>query len=34
MLWLIPVLGWIVLIYFLVQEGEAQANQYGEPPAK
>lgn len=34
LLWLIPILGWIVLIYFLVQEGETQANQYGEPPAK
>lgn len=33
LLWLIPVLGWIPLIYFLAQEGEAQANQYGESPA-
>ena len=34
LLWLIPILGWIVLIYWLVQEGEAQTNQYGEPPAQ
>lgn len=33
LLWIIPILGWIVVIYFLVQEGEAQANQYGEIPA-
>lgn len=28
LLWLIPVLGWIVVIYFLVQEGEATSNAY------
>ena len=33
LLLLIPVLGWIPLIIFLAQEGEAQANQYGESPA-
>ena len=33
LLWLVPILGWIPLIYFLAQEGEAQANQYGESPA-
>jgi uncharacterized membrane protein YhaH (DUF805 family) len=33
LLWLIPILGWIPLIYLLAQEGEAQPNQYGEPPA-
>lgn len=33
LLWLIPILGWIPLIYFLVQEGNTEANQYGEVPA-
>lgn len=30
---LIPFIGWIVLIYFYVQEGDAIDNQYGPPPA-
>lgn len=29
---LIPLIGWIVLIYFYVQEGEAGANDYGPNP--
>ena len=29
----IPVLGWILLIYWCAQPGEAGANKYGEPPA-
>lgn len=33
LLWLIPVIGWLVLIFFLVQEGSAEANQFGESPA-
>ena len=33
LLWLIPVLGWILLIYWAVQPGDAGANSYGEPPA-
>jgi uncharacterized membrane protein YhaH (DUF805 family) len=32
LLWLIPVLGWIPLIYWLAQPGTA-ANEYGEGPA-
>ncbi|MBE7367292.1 DUF805 domain-containing protein [Ramlibacter pallidus] len=32
LLWFIPVLGWAVMIYFLVQPTGA-ANQYGEGPA-
>lgn len=32
LLWLIPVLGWIVLIVFLVQEGETSDNEYGAVP--
>lgn len=33
LLWIVPVLGWIALIYFLVQEGDVDTNQYGETPA-
>jgi uncharacterized membrane protein YhaH (DUF805 family) len=33
LLWLIPVLGWIVLIYWAAQPGGAGANKYGDPPA-
>ena len=33
LLWLIPILGWIVLIYWAAQPGDAAANKYGEPPA-
>jgi uncharacterized membrane protein YhaH (DUF805 family) len=33
LLWLIPVLGWILLIYWAAQPGDAAANKYGEPPA-
>ena len=29
---LIPILGWILLIYWGAQPGEAGANKYGEPP--
>lgn len=29
---LIPILGWIYLIYLYVQEGESGPNQYGEDP--
>ena len=32
LLWLIPLLGWAVMIYFLVQPS-APANEYGEGPA-
>ena len=28
LVWLIPVLGWIVMIYWLVQEGDATSNAY------
>ena len=28
----IPVVGWIILIYWAVQPGEAGANTYGPPP--
>lgn len=32
LLWIIPVIGWIVMIVFLVQEGEAADNQFGVSP--
>ena len=28
----IPVIGWVILIYWMAQPGEAGANQYGPPP--
>ena len=33
LLWLIPVLGWLALIYLLAADGDVAANHYGEPPA-
>lgn len=33
LLWLIPVLGWVAMIYLQAQEGDAEANQFGEPTA-
>ena len=32
LLWLVPVLGWAVMIYLLAQPGEPAANKYGPPP--
>jgi uncharacterized membrane protein YhaH (DUF805 family) len=29
----IPVIGWILLIYWFAQPGQAESNQYGAPPA-
>jgi uncharacterized membrane protein YhaH (DUF805 family) len=33
LLGLIPVIGWIILIYCCAQEGNASANEFGEVPA-
>lgn len=33
LLWFIPIIGWIVVIIFLAQEGEASDNRFGAPPA-
>lgn len=33
LIWFIPILGWIYMIYLMVQDGEVNGNQYGEPPA-
>ncbi|MES2580747.1 MAG: DUF805 domain-containing protein [Pseudomonadota bacterium] len=33
LIWLIPILGWIYMIYLLAQPGDAGDNQYGTPPA-
>ena len=32
LLWIVPVIGWIVVIVFLAQEGESAENQYGSEP--
>jgi uncharacterized membrane protein YhaH (DUF805 family) len=32
LLWIIPVLGWAVMIYLLAQPGEPGTNKYGPPP--
>lgn len=32
LLWIIPLIGWIVIIIFLAQEGESSDNQYGDVP--
>jgi len=32
LLWIVPVIGWIVAIVFLVQEGASGANAYGDEP--
>ena len=33
LLWIIPVIGWIVVIVFLAQEGESADNQFGAVPS-
>lgn len=33
LLWLIPVIGWVIVIIFFVQEGQNEDNQYGAAPA-
>jgi uncharacterized membrane protein YhaH (DUF805 family) len=33
LLWLIPIFGWVYLIYMLAQPGDAADNQYGAVPA-
>ena len=33
LIWLIPILGWIYMIYLLVQDGDVADNQYGAVPA-
>lgn len=34
LIWLIPIIGWIVLLVFMAQEGESGDNQYGPVPAE
>jgi len=34
LLGLIPIIGWILLIYWAAQPGQPDSNQYGAPPAK
>jgi uncharacterized membrane protein YhaH (DUF805 family) len=33
LLWIVPILGWIYMIYLLAQPGDAVDNQYGATPA-
>ena len=33
LIWLIPLIGWLIMIYLLIQEGNSEANQYGETPS-
>jgi len=34
LLWIIPVIGWIVMIVFLVQQGQTEDNRFGAPPTE
>ena len=33
LLWLIPIIGWIVVIIFMAKEGESSDNQFGAVPS-
>ena len=33
LLWIVPIIGWIIMIVFLVQEGQSEDNRYGATPA-
>jgi uncharacterized membrane protein YhaH (DUF805 family) len=33
LIWLIPLIGWIVLLVFYLQQGDAGENRFGAPPA-
>jgi uncharacterized membrane protein YhaH (DUF805 family) len=33
LLWFVPLIGWIFLVYWAVQKSDPQANEYGAPPA-
>jgi len=32
LIWIVPILGWIAMIYLLVQPSDAGDNQFGPPP--
>lgn len=34
LLWLIPIIGWIVMIVFLAQQGQDAENRFGAPPTE
>jgi uncharacterized membrane protein YhaH (DUF805 family) len=34
LLWLVPIIGWALLIYWACQPGTAGDNRYGPPPAQ
>lgn len=33
LLWIIPIIGWAILIYWAVQPGQPASNEYGAPPS-
>ncbi|PKO93880.1 MAG: DUF805 domain-containing protein [Betaproteobacteria bacterium HGW-Betaproteobacteria-1] len=33
LIWIIPVIGWIIMIVLLAQQGSSEDNQYGSTPA-
>jgi len=33
LLWIVPLVGWIIMIIFLAERGEGADNRYGSPPA-
>jgi uncharacterized membrane protein YhaH (DUF805 family) len=33
LIWLIPLIGWVVLLVFYLQQGDAGENRFGPPPA-
>ena len=33
LLWLVPIIGWAILIYWAAQPGEPGANKFGAPPS-
>lgn len=34
LLWIVPIIGWIVMVVFLVQQTQAQDNRFGAPPVE
>lgn len=34
LLWIIPIIGWIVMVVFLAQQGQSAENRFGAPPVE
>lgn len=34
LLWIVPLVGWIVMVVFLAQQGQATDNRFGSPPTE